>query len=101
MTFANTVIGEEEDTIDPSERLTDHLEDVDMEDNSSVIAHAGWDVLCEAYKDSLLLNLYLSGNTHEETDVRGTIFQRGSRIMGRATSSRGTIEQLALKGLEG
>ena len=43
MTFANMVIGEEEDLIDPSERFTDHLEDIDMEDDSSVIAHAGWD----------------------------------------------------------
>ena len=43
MTFANMVIGEEEDMINPSECFTDHLEDVDMEDNSSVIAHTGWD----------------------------------------------------------
>ena len=42
VTFANTVIGEEE-TIDPSECFMDHIEDVDMEDNSSTIAHAGWD----------------------------------------------------------
>ena len=40
--FANAVIGKEE-TIDPSEHFTDHIEDVDMEDNSSTIAHAGWD----------------------------------------------------------
>ena len=43
MTFANTVIGEEEDPLDPSECFMDHIDDVDMEDNFSVIAHAGWD----------------------------------------------------------
>ena len=37
------MIGEEEDLIDPSECFMNHIEDVDMEDNSSVIAHAGWD----------------------------------------------------------
>ena len=42
MTFTNTVIGKEEDPIDPSEHFTDHLEDINIEDNSSVIAHAGW-----------------------------------------------------------
>ena len=33
----------EEDTINPSECFMDHIEDVDLEDNSSNIAHAGWD----------------------------------------------------------
>ena len=42
VSFANVVIGEEE-TIDPSEWFMDHIEDVDMEDNFSNIAHAGWD----------------------------------------------------------
>ena len=32
-----------EDTINPSEYLTDHIEDVDMKDNFSNIAHTGWD----------------------------------------------------------
>ena len=36
------IIGEE-DTIDPSEHFMNHIEDVDMEDNSSNIAHTGWD----------------------------------------------------------
>ena len=42
VTFANVVIGEE-DTIDPSEYFMNHIEDVDMEDNFSNIAHTGWD----------------------------------------------------------
>ena len=42
VTFTNTVIGEEE-TIDPFEHFMDHIEDIDMKDNFSVIAHAGWD----------------------------------------------------------
>ena len=42
ITFANVIIREEE-TIDPSEHFMDHIEDVDMEDNSFVIAHTGWD----------------------------------------------------------
>ena len=42
VTFANAVIGEEE-MIDPSEHFMDHIKDIDMEDNASVIAHAGWD----------------------------------------------------------
>ena len=42
VTFANTVIGEEE-TIDLSECFMDHIKDIDMENNPSVIAHAGWD----------------------------------------------------------
>ena len=42
ITFANMVIGEEE-TIDPSECFTNHIKDVDMEDNSSNIAHIEWD----------------------------------------------------------
>ena len=42
VTFANTIIGEE-DTINPSECFMDHIEDVDMEDNFSNIAHARWD----------------------------------------------------------
>ena len=41
VTFTNAVIGEE-DTINPFEHFMDHIEDVDMEDNSSNIAHAGW-----------------------------------------------------------
>ena len=42
VTFANMIIGKE-DTINPSECFMDHIEDVDMEDNSSNIAHTGWD----------------------------------------------------------
>ena len=42
VTFTNMVIGKEY-TINPSECFTDHIEDIDMEDNSSNIAHAGWD----------------------------------------------------------
>ena len=34
------IIGKE-DTINPSECFMDHIEDVDMEDNSSNIAHTG------------------------------------------------------------
>ena len=40
--FTTMVIGEE-DTIYSFEHFTDHIEDVDMEDNSSNIAHTGWD----------------------------------------------------------
>ena len=42
VTFTNVVIGEEE-IIDFSEQFMDHIEDVDMEDNSSNIAHTEWD----------------------------------------------------------
>ena len=42
VTFTNVVIGEK-DMIDPFECFMDHIKDIDMEDNPSVIAHAGWD----------------------------------------------------------
>ena len=33
---------EGEETINPSEHFMDHIEDVDMKDNFSIIAHVGW-----------------------------------------------------------
>ena len=36
-------------------------------------------LLCEAYKESLLLDLWWLGNTHEETDIWHIIVQRDSK----------------------